>query len=406
MNATRLTKEELFARIQTWNERYPVGTEVTSDIYPGAVYKTRTAAVPLFDQKPVIYLDSFNGYFDLHEVHPVSANGAAGAGAGAAKPADAPAVSARESKPASAPPATRTNGAAEASPAKSAAPRERVVVVFPGQGAQFKGMGRELFGAYRQLTDAADAILGYSIEELCLKDPQNQLKQTQFTQPALYIVNALGFLKMQESGGIPAEIDALAGHSLGEYNALLAAEAFDFKTGLRLVVERGRLMQQASGGGMAAVLGMRADDLRVALDQAGLQSIDLANFNSPSQTVISGLAADVQAAVQALGTGKATVIPLPVSAAFHSRFMQPAQQEFARFLAGFAIKAPRIPVIANATALPYQPDALVDTLSRQITSPVRWMDSISAMLKQGETRFIEVGSEILTRMIGEIRNAR
>lgn len=382
MSATRLTREELFVQLQAWNQRYPVGTEVTSDIYPGTVYKTSTAAVPLFEQKPVIYLEGFNGYFDLHEIHPV------GAGAGAAPS-----------------PLNGSDSTHERAPQTDSASPDHVVVVFPGQGAQFKGMGKELFSAYRQLTDAADAILGYSIEELCLQDPHDRLKQTQYTQPALYVVNALGFRRMQDTAAIPAKIDALAGHSLGEYNALLAAGSFDFETGLRLVVERGRLMSQANGGGMAAVLGMTAEDLRAALDAAGLQSIDLANFNSPTQTVISGPAADVQTAVQKLTAGQVTVVPLQVSTAFHSRLMQSAQQEFARFLAGFQFTPPRIPVIANATALPYQPDAIIDTLSRQIASPVRWLDSVSALIRRGETRFIEVGSTILTRMIGEIRTA-
>jgi malonyl CoA-acyl carrier protein transacylase len=380
VSARRLTREELFAQIQVWNQRYPVGTEVTSDVYPGTVYKTRTAAVPLFEQKPVIYLDGFNGYFDLHEIHPVGKdagidNAANDSGVGKGEPVQQP----------------------------EAAKSERVVVVFPGQGSQFKGMGKELFATYRQLTDAADAILGYSIEELCLKDPQDHLKQTQYTQPAIYVVNALGHRLMQESGAIPAEIDALAGHSVGEYNALLVAGVFDFETGLRLVVERGRLMSQANGGGMAAVIGMKADDLRGALDAAGLLSIDLANFNSPLQTVISGTSADVQTAIQTLSTPQVKVIRLPVSAAFHSRFMQAAQQDFARFLAAFRFTAPSVPVIANATALPYQPDAIVETLSRQISSPVRWTDSINGLLRQGETRFIEVGGTILTRMIAEIR---
>lgn len=381
MSAQRLTREELLLQLQAWNQRHPVGTEVTSDVYPGTVYKTRTAAVPLFDQKPVIYLEGFNGYFDLHEIHP------AGAGAGNT-------------------PFNGSGAAHEKTAQASAAAREQVVVVFPGQGAQFKGMGRELFGAYRELTAAADAILGYSIEELCVQDPQDRLKQTRYTQPALFVVNALGFRRMQDTGAIPDRIDALAGHSLGEYNALLVAGAFDFETGLRLVVERGRLMSQASGGGMAAVLGMKADDLRASLDAAGLQSIDMANFNSPTQTVISGPEADVQTAVQKLTTGQVTVVPLQVSAAFHSRSMQSAQQEFARFLAGFQFSPPAIPVIANATALPYQPDALIDTLSRQIASPVRWVDSVRALIRQGETRFIEVGSTILTRMIGEIRTTQ
>jgi len=260
-------------------------------VYPDAVYKTRTDAVPLFDQKPVIYLEGFNGYFDLHEIHPVGADGRAldrnGHGTGQERVNGA--VAAAQS-------------AANDDPSAATAPsaRERVAVVFPGQGAQSKGMGKDLFAAYPEQTDKASEILGYSIRELCVDDPDNRLNQTQYTQPALYVVNALGLRQMQESGAVPADIDVLAGHSLGEYNALLAAGVFDFETGLRLVVERGRLMSQAAGGGMAAVVGLGADALRAALDEAGLQSVDLANFNTPSQIVISGPAADIEAALAAL----------------------------------------------------------------------------------------------------------
>lgn len=396
MITRRFTREELFAEIQSWNQRFPVGTEVRSDVYPDAVYKTRTDAVPLFDQKPVIYLEGFNGYFDLHEIHPVGADGRAldrnGHGTGQERVNGA--VAAAQS-------------AANDDPSAATAPsaRERVAVVFPGQGAQSKGMGKDLFAAYPEQTDKASEILGYSIRELCVDDPDNRLNQTQYTQPALYVVNALGLRQMQESGAVPADIDVLAGHSLGEYNALLAAGVFDFETGLRLVVERGRLMSQAAGGGMAAVVGLGADALRAALDEAGLQSVDLANFNTPSQIVISGPAADIEAALAALRKQKATVVPLKVSAAFHSRYMQAARDEFAEFLKGFAFNAPQIPVIANATALPYAAEEIVTTLSNQIASPVRWSNSIAALIGQGETRFIEIGSKILTRMITEIKAA-
>lgn len=368
MNARRFTQEELLAEIQNWNQKFPIGTEVKSEIYPDGVYKTRTEAVALFDQKPVIYLDGFNGYFDLDEIHPV------------------------------------TNDEAFV-PTATQPTREKIVVVFPGQGAQAKGMGKDLFGAYPDQTDAASEILGYSISELCLEDPNDQLNQTQFTQPALYVVNALGHRRLVEDGAIPDTVDAYAGHSLGEYNALHAAGAFDFETGLRLVVERGRLMSQANGGGMAAVVGLDAVELRAALDDADLQSIDLANFNTPTQIVISGPAAAVDAAVKMLRKRKVTVVPLKVSAAFHSRHMQGAQKEFADFLSAFTFDAPKAQVIANATALPYEPDAIADTLSRQIASPVLWSDSIGALLRQGETRFIEVGSKILTNMIDNIKKA-
>jgi trans-AT polyketide synthase/acyltransferase/oxidoreductase domain-containing protein len=163
--------------------------------------------------------------------------------------------------------------------------------VFPGQGSQQKGMGGELFDEFKELTSKADEILGYSIKELCLEDPQGNLGQTQYTQPALYVVNALTYYKKIKDTGIKP--DYVAGHSLAEYNALLAAEVFDFETGLKIVKKRGELMSKASGGGMAAVIGMSEEKIREVLKENGLESIDMANYNTPSQIAISGPKDDI-----------------------------------------------------------------------------------------------------------------
>lgn len=403
MTGRRYSREELQTELQRWNQHYPVGTQVKSDVYPDAVHKTRTEAVPLFGQKPVIYLEGFNGYFDLHEIHPLGAE-IADSKTGSAASNDASAspvpIDAGGDKDAAIGETTVANAVTVPQ-----ATREYLAILFPGQGAQSKGMGKHLFGAYPEQVRAADAILGYSIEDLCINDPDSLLNQTAYTQPALYIVNALNYLRMQEDGSIDGDIDFLAGHSLGEYNALLAAGVFDFETGLRLVVERGRLMSQASGGGMAAVVGIHAQSLRTSLDEAGLQSIDLANFNSPSQIVISGPAADIDRAIDELRKQKATVVPLKVSAAFHSRYMADAQKEFADFMKSYEFSEPRIPVIANASAQPYVPSEIAETLSRQISSPVLWNDSIGMLAGKGDVRFVEVGSRILTRMVNEIKAA-
>ncbi len=163
--------------------------------------------------------------------------------------------------------------------------------VFPGQGSQFKGMGAGLFDEFQDLTRQADDILGYSIEELCLEDPNHQLGKTQITQPALYTVSALSYLKkMKESGREP---DYAAGHSLGEYNALFAAGRFDFETGLRLVKKRGA-HEQGGSGGMAAVLGFTAEQVKEVLSDYHLTGIDIANHNSPSQIVIAGTKQDIE----------------------------------------------------------------------------------------------------------------
>lgn len=159
--------------------------------------------------------------------------------------------------------------------------------VFPGQGSQYPGMGKGLFDELKELVSQADGVLGYSIAELCLLDPNGKLKQTEYTQPAIYTVNALHYFKrLMETGKQP---DFVAGHSLGEYNALLAAGAFDFATGLQLVQRRARLMSKASGGAMAAILQIPAEEIAEMLAKAGLVGIDIANYNTPSQTVISGL---------------------------------------------------------------------------------------------------------------------
>ena len=155
-----------------------------------------------------------------------------------------------------------------------------VVYLFPGQGSQAVGMGQEVLDSYDEYIHKTDDILGYSIKSLCLEDPDSRLNLTQYTQPALFVVNSLLFLqKTEETQKKP---DFVAGHSLGEYTALFAAGAFDFETGVRLVQKRGELMAEATGGGMAAVIGLGADAVRNVLSSSGFDTIDVANFNSPS----------------------------------------------------------------------------------------------------------------------------
>src|SRR5215469_5241071 len=171
-----------------------------------------------------------------------------------------------------------------------------IAFVFPGQGSQKRGMGQGLFDEVREYAAVekdVDTILGYSLRKLCLEDADNRLKETQFTQPSLYVVNALHYYKAVSQGTRPGY---LAGHSLGEYNALLAAGVFDFLTGLRLVKKRGELMAQAKNGGMGAVIGLGALMIAKVIRENGLANIDVANFNSPSQTVVSGRVDDIRRA--------------------------------------------------------------------------------------------------------------
>jgi malonyl CoA-acyl carrier protein transacylase len=275
--------------------------------------------------------------------------------------------------------------------------------LFPGQGSQRVGMGEGLFDAFPELTAAADRILGYAIKELCLCDPQRRLSQTQYTQPALYVVNALTLRKrQQETGERP---DFVAGHSLGEYNALECAGVMSFEDGLKLVRKRGELMGAAPKGGMAAIIGVSAGKVSEILAANGLSTIDVANYNAPTQTVISGLEADVRNAQACFEKEQAMYIPLNVTSAFHSRYMRPAREEFGVFLRGFTFAAPTIPVIANANAQPYQPGDAARNLEEQLAQSVRWLDSMHVLLRQGVTEFVELGpGDVLTKLIKGIRS--
>src|SRR5215831_21313277 len=281
--------------------------------------------------------------------------------------------------------------------------------VFPGQGSQKKGMGQGLFDEVPQfaaLEKEVDQLLGYSVRKLCLEDPDNKLKETQYTQPCLYVVNALTYYKAIAGG---AEPQFVAGHSFGEYDALLAAGVFDFITGLKLVKKRGELMSQAKGGGMIAVIGLALEKIEAIVKSENLASIDFANYNSPMQTVLSGPVEDLKRMSPMFEqSGARMVMPLAVSAAFHSRYVAAAGKAFADFLAPFTFVAPQIPVVANVTAESYpthnSSDAVKSLLVRQISSSVLWTQSIRFLVSQGVTEFKEVGpGNVLTKLIQQIR---
>lgn len=281
--------------------------------------------------------------------------------------------------------------------------------VFPGQGSQAKGMGKLLFDRYREQTELADSVLGYSIRTLCLEDPHRQLNQTQFTQPAIYVVNALSCLQKLEESGAP---DYVAGHSLGEFNALTAAGCFDFATGLQLVRKRAELMAQAPEGAMAAVINASQAQIEQILRDNGLDQIDIANLNTPAQIVISGAKAQIARAQDLFQQDRMQFIPLNTSGAFHSRFMAPAAQQFEAFLRQFDFHAPRLPVIANVTARPYRGDEVTENLTRQITGSVRWTETVEYLLTVGgrngngaAMEFVEAGhGDVLTKMGHKIRS--
>jgi malonyl CoA-acyl carrier protein transacylase len=264
-------------------------------------------------------------------------------------------------------------------------------------------MGGSLFDEFPELTAKADAVLGYSIKDLCLNDPQRELSNTAFTQPALYVVNALSYYKrIRDTGETP---DYLAGHSLGEFNALLAAECFDFETGLKLVKKRGELMSQATDGAMAAIVNATRDEIEALLKEKGLDKVDIANCNTPLQTVISGPVADIAACQEIFQFDRVMYIPLKTSGAFHSRLMLPAQQKFEAFLKKRNFSKLKIPVIANLTAQAYRNGAVVECLSKQISSTVLWSDTIHHLMSlSDEMEFIEIGhGDVLAKMILKIK---
>lgn len=264
-------------------------------------------------------------------------------------------------------------------------------------------MGANLFdevGEFLAVEQEVDDLLGYSIRQQCLEDPGKRINDTRYTQPCLYVVNALNFYKALSNGLRP---QLVAGHSLGEYNALHAAAAFDFITGLRLVKKRGELMSLARNGGMAAVLGIQADRVGQIIHENQLIGLDIANFNSPIQTVISGPREDLARAEPLFEEVGAEMYVLPVSAAFHSRYMQQAAKEFDQFLSGFSFNDTEVPVISNVTALPYkngEPTMQVrDLLVKQISSPVQWTNTILYLIDRGASTFHEIGpGNVLTRL--------
>lgn len=280
--------------------------------------------------------------------------------------------------------------------------------MFPGQGSHSKGMGGGLFDEFKELTGKADKILGYSIKELCLEDPRRELGKTQFTQPALYVVNALCYYKkVKETGEKP---DYVIGHSLGEFNALLAAECFDFEAGLKLVKKRGELMSEATEGGMAAILNASKEFIEKTLQENDLNKIDLANYNTMSQIVISGDREEIGKAQFVFSEGDVLYYPLNTSGAFHSRFMEPSRKKFESFIKKVKLSDLSIPVISNVTAEPYQNGEILANLAGQISNAVKWCDSVQYLLKVAEDskrkmEFVEIGhGDVLTKIVAKIES--
>jgi malonyl CoA-acyl carrier protein transacylase len=274
--------------------------------------------------------------------------------------------------------------------------------LFPGQGSQVRGMGGSLFEEFPEQSRKASDILGYSIRELCLEDPRKELNRTEFTQPALYVVNALSYFRRLEAGRQDA--DQFAGHSLGELNALMAAGCFDFETGLQIVKKRGEMLGRSRGGAMAAVMNLGRDQIAAILRDQGATGIDIVIHNSPLQSVIAGPKEQLAKVEPHLRVGNILYYPLNTSGAFHSRYMQPVSEEFRTYLAQIRFSPPQKPVIANVSARPYGPEDIIANLVGQIARPVLWCETIQHLLSLDGMEFEEIGhGDVLTKLLQSIR---
>ena len=285
----------------------------------------------------------------------------------------------------------------------------KTAFLFPGQGSQAVGMGQALareFPEARAVFAAADDALGTSLSRLCFEGPESELVLTRNTQPAILTVSAAAHAVYVARA---PQADFVAGHSLGEYSALVAARSLSLADAVRAVRERGTFMQEAvppGTGAMAAVLGLEPEAVaRVCAEAAAGEVVSAANFNSPEQTVIAGSTAAVERASAKLkDSGAKRVVPLPVSAPFHCALMEPVKARLAEVLARCTISAPAIPVVTNVEARPNTDAArVVPLLLEQVSAPVRWLETIRFLHGAGVTRMVELGpGRVLSGLVKRI----
>ncbi|HKY21933.1 MAG TPA: ACP S-malonyltransferase [Vicinamibacterales bacterium] len=286
-----------------------------------------------------------------------------------------------------------------------------IALVFPGQGSQKVGMGRALADAFsvaRQTFAEADDALGESLSRLIWDGPEDALMLTENTQPAILTASIAAY-RVLESEGLTSGVAFVAGHSLGEYSANVAAGTFSFADAVRAVRRRGRYMQEAvpvGAGAMSAILGLDADKVRQACEEAAQGDVvSPANMNGAGQVVIAGSRAAVErAGARAKELGAKRVVPLPVSAPFHCALMRPAEERLAPELRALRTHDPRVPVVANVDASPKRDAAsAIEALVRQVSSAVRWEDSVRRLASDGVTAYVEAGpGTVLSGLIRKI----